>query len=188
MPANAGMVDASSEQGFQEPGGASRHRLSGILSRFETTEGAEIIECKCIARWHDANSIALDADPTALVINSPLQSDRARCLVFLNLFLPFRCPVTSYQNQTLRMLPRGRPDRCCRLPRNSLRTPAQMSRKPISSMRHSEARSCAAENCEPANNTSRIGLRNTFSQREGRARSRKSEMRRARVTDGEATT
>ena len=77
MPASAGTVDASSEQGLQEPGGPSRRRLSGILMQFEKTDIAEIIACKCIAPCHDAGSIALDANPTALVINSPLQSHRA---------------------------------------------------------------------------------------------------------------
>jgi hypothetical protein len=32
---------------------------------------AEIFERKCIARWRDASS---NADPSALIINSPLQS------------------------------------------------------------------------------------------------------------------
>jgi len=187
MPASAGTVDASSKQGLQEPGGASRRRLSGILKQFEKTDIAEIIACKCIAPRNDAGSIALDANPIALVINSPLQSHRAPVPWFSELFRPFRCSVTSYQNQKLRILPRGRPRPV--LPSAAQQPSDAGSNEPETHLVDETfgGEECAAENCEPANNTSHIGRRNSFSRRERAGRSSKCMTRSARLKGAPAT-
>jgi len=67
VPAEAG-GGCSSGPGVQEPGGASHHRLLGILSRSGKKEIVEIVERKGIAPWHDAASIASNANPGALII------------------------------------------------------------------------------------------------------------------------
>ena len=67
MPAKAGTVDAVRSRGY-EPGGASRHRLTGSPSRSEKRD-IEIAERKRIVLWHDAASITSNADPGALIIN-----------------------------------------------------------------------------------------------------------------------
>ena len=118
-------MDASVKPGSYEPGGASGHRLFGILKRSEKRKVAKVSERKRIARWRDASSIAVDADPSALVIHSPLQSRRVRRLGFSSFVSSFRCPVTSYQNQTLRSCPTAVPIGAAVFPRDSLRTPTQ---------------------------------------------------------------
>ena len=61
------------EAGRYQPGGASCDRLAAILGRSGNNESVEIRDCKCIAAWRDAAVIALDADPGAFIINSPLE-------------------------------------------------------------------------------------------------------------------
>jgi len=68
MPAKAGTVDAVRSRGY-EPGGASPHRLTGGPCRSEKRDIAEIAERKRIVPWHDAASMASNADPGALIIN-----------------------------------------------------------------------------------------------------------------------
>jgi hypothetical protein len=77
------MVDASLKQGGYEPGGASGHRLFGILKRSEKRKVAANRERKRIARWRDASSIALDADPSALVILAPCKKPPSSAPQFL---------------------------------------------------------------------------------------------------------
>ena len=86
--------------GRYEPGGASCDRLAEILSRSGKGKSAEILERKCIAAWHDAAVIALDADPSELNISSPLKSHRSLAMLckYLSLFHPFALSCTSYQS------------------------------------------------------------------------------------------
>ena len=176
MPTSAGHGGRNSEPGGYKPGGASGHGLLGILSRSEKRKVAEISERKCIARRHDASSIALNADPGALVIDSPLQSRRSSAPCFFRFVSSFRCPVTSYQNQTLRIAPRSF-DRRCRL---AAQQPSDADPNEPETHLFDETfggEECAAENCEPANNTSRMGPCNTFSCCRGGARCRKFQTR-----------
>jgi hypothetical protein len=63
MPAKRRHGGSRHGSGGYEPGGASRHRLSGILNRSGKRQIAEIIERKSIVGWHDAASIRSNADP-----------------------------------------------------------------------------------------------------------------------------
>ena len=57
---------------------------------------------KCIAAWHDAAAIALDADPGAFIISGPLEVTAVKAMLsYLSLSHPLRCPVTSYQNDDI---------------------------------------------------------------------------------------
>ena len=128
------------------------HRLAGIFSRLEKREIAEIVERKCIAPWHDAVSIASDADPSKLNINGPLQSRRTMAaLWFSKLFHPLSLFCHELPEPDVANLPHGR----SRPVLPSSRAPAfgrqpKRGRRPISSMRQSEARSvCRGKTASP---------------------------------------
>jgi hypothetical protein len=85
--------------------------LAGVLGTKEKLE-IEMRDRFCIARRrHDAIVSALNADPAALVIKSPLQSHRAAsampCLSLV-VFVPFACPVTMNEIHDTADLPLDR--------------------------------------------------------------------------------
>ena len=85
--------------------------LAGVLGTKEKLE-IEMRDRFCIARRrHDAIVSALNADPAALVIKSPLQSHRAAsampCLSLV-VFVPCACPVTTNEIHDTADLPLDR--------------------------------------------------------------------------------
>src|ERR1043165_1457454 len=136
--------------GPYEPGGASCDRLVGILSRHEKRAVAEIFECKCIARWHDATVIASDADPAAFVISSPLQGHRNEgdAPVIYSCFIP-RAVLYEILDHDIANLPLGRLDRCCLLAAHQPSDAGPNEPETHLSMRRSEARSVPRKTASP---------------------------------------
>src|SRR3954454_17020816 len=95
---------------------------------------------------------------------------RWRCPVINAFVSSLSPPVTSHQNQTLRRLPRGRSRPVLPFFAHSLRTPTQTSRRPHLVDETFGGEECAAENCEPGENTWRDRARNIFSPRRRRTR------------------
>src|SRR3954452_18619436 len=86
------------------------------------------------------------------------------------LFLPFRRLLRATRTRHCDVCPAAVPDRCCRSSRNSLRTPTQTSRRPHLVDETFGGEECAAEDCEPRENTWRDRARNIFSPRRSRTR------------------
>ena len=96
---------------------------------------------------------------------------RWRCPVINGFVSSLSPPVTSHQNQTLRRLPRGRSRPV--LPFFAQQPSDADSNEPETSSSVDETfggEECAAENCEPRENTWRDRARNTFSPRRRRMR------------------
>ena len=86
------------------------------------------------------------------------------------LFLPFRRLLRATRTRHCDVCPAAVPDRCCRSSRNILRTPTLTSRRPHLVDETFGGEECAAENCEPGENTWRDRARNIFSPRRRRMR------------------
>jgi hypothetical protein len=86
------------------------------------------------------------------------------------LFLPFRRLLRATRTRHCDVCPAAVPDRCCRSSRNILRTPTLTSRRPHLVDETFGGEECAAENCEPRENTWRDRARNIFSPRRRRTR------------------